>query len=372
MAATSATPSEEREMSFLYQSLGMDKRISEIVFAGSHDAAITGGSSSAQTQFFNIGVQAASGVRLFDLRILARKVGSGATMVGYHGIKTGKGESTYSNTVTKDVHDVKTNSGILGEFGLPLKDMLKQGKEFVTATGEFLIFKFDKCTNYKLIADYCVEILGTAIFGKLTLGDLSGKVVCVFSDSALPEMKPYKEADGILGFKSLRGEKNSVGTYDSNYLGLQYYGKGGTSAGAIYKTKTMKMNENVSKQRKMLMAMAERQEEWAADVLGMMYWTATGSLSSIRKRNENVMWGRTGVDRMGELWREGLEASVAQQLAQDKVKVLEHGGIRRVKAYFPNIIMIDFADLNKCKTIFALNKAVDDRLAKAYDDYTAA
>jgi hypothetical protein len=366
-------------MSFLYQSLGMDKRVTEIVFAGSHDASITSGSSSAQTQFFNIGVQAASGVRLFDLRILARKVGTGATMVGYHGAKTGSDKGTYSNTITKGVHEVKTNSGILGEFGLPLKDMLKQAKEFVTATNEFLIFKFDKCTNYKLIADYCVEILGTAIFkpigiefGKLTLGDLAGKVVCVFNDSALAEMKPHQESDGILGFKSLRGEKNSVGVYDPNYAGLQYYGKGGTSSAAIYKTKTMKMNENVSKQRKMLMAMAEKGDDWAADVLGMMYWTATGSISSIRKRNENVMWGSTGVDRMGELWREGLEASVSTQLARDKVKVLEFGGIRRIKAYFPNIVMIDFADLNKCKTIFALNKAVDDRLAKAYDQYIAA
>ena len=367
-------------MSFLYQSLGTSRRITEIVFAGSHDASIVSGSSNAQTQFFNIGVQAAAGVRLFDLRILARSVGSsGAQMVGYHGVKVGKSENVYNNKVTGQQHQVKTTGHILGEFGLPLKDMLTQAKEFVTATNEFLIFKFDKCTNYKLIADYCVTILGTAIFkpngiefGKLTLGDLAGKVVCVFADSALAEMAPYTDQDGILGFKSLRGEKNSVGTYDPNYSGLQYYGKGGTSAGAIYKTKHMKMNENISKQGKMLAAMGGKDEDWAGDVLGMMYWTATGSLSSIRKRNENVMWGQTGVDRMGELWREGLEHSVTTQLARDKIKVRTYGGVRRVKAYIPNVIMIDFADLNKCKTIFALNKVADDRLAKAYDEYTEA
>src|ERR1051325_2962832 len=98
-----------------------------------------------------------------------------------------------------------------GVFGLRLSEMLTQAKDFVESTQEFLIFKFDKCTNYPLIAEYCVSLLGDNIykpigieFGKLTLDDLKKKVVCVFSDSALPAMKPLTAADGILGFRSLK------------------------------------------------------------------------------------------------------------------------------------------------------------------------
>lgn len=357
-----------------YRDLGADKRLSEIVFAGSHDASITHGSSSAQTQDLDIAGQADAGVRLFDLRILARKVDGGATMVGYHGLKGGKGAGTFANKITGKAHDVKTHSSIKGEFGLPLAGMLRQARKFVEDTDEFLIFKFDKSTNYALIAEYCVTLLGDAIykpigkeFGKLTLDDLTSKVVCVFNDGVLGEMKPYTEADGILGFKSLKGEKNSVGKYNPNYPGLQYYGKGGTDWKKIYQTNKMKMKDNEGIQKKMLLAMAKQEDDFAADVLGMMYWTSTGFTSSIRKRNENTMWGDTGVRRMGELWRQGLEASIATQLERDRIKVLEFGGVRRIKAYFPNIIMIDFADEGKCQTIKDLNTTVDDKLAKAYD-----
>lgn len=363
-------------MPIRYRSYGADKRLSELVFAGSHDASITSGASSAQTQDLDIAGQADAGVRLFDLRILARKVDGGATMVGYHGLTGGKGKGTFANKITGKTHDVKTNSSIQGEFGLPLAGMLRQARKFVEDTDEFLIFKFDKSTNYALIAEYCVRLLGDTVykpigveFSKLTLDDLKGKVVCVFKDDALGEMKPYTAADGILGFKSLKGEKNSVGTYDPNYPGLQYYGKGGTDWKKIYQSNKMKMKDNEGIQKKMLMAMAKQQDDDAANVLGMMYWTSTGFTSSIRKRNEDTMWGATGVRRMGELWRQGLEASIATQLERDRVRVMEHGGIRRIKAYFPNIIMIDFADAGKCQTIADLNTAVDARLASAYDQF---
>lgn len=359
----------------------MDKRLTEIVFAGSHDASITSGSSKAQTQDLNVGEQAEAGVRLFDLRILARGYdGGGASLVGYHGSGGGKSTSTYSSSWTGKTHEVSTSSKMkYGEFGLKLSDMLKQAKSFVNETSEFLIFKFDKCTNYPLIADYCVKLLGENIykpigieFGKLTLNDLERKVVCVFNDGALQEMKPLGAADGVLGFRSLRGDQNSVRAYDPQYPGLQYYGKGGTAAWKVWKTRTGKMEENISKQKKMLLAMAKQEDDFAADVLGMMYWTSTGFISSIRKRNENVMWGKTGVRRMGELWRQGMEASIATQLERDQVKVLKFGGVRRIKAYFPNIIMIDFADSSKCQTIYDLNTAVDQRLAEAYDEYVKA
>ncbi|HTV42645.1 MAG TPA: hypothetical protein VMF08_18925 [Candidatus Sulfotelmatobacter sp.] len=359
-----------------YRDLGGSKRLQEIVFAGSHDASITSGSSSAQTQDLDIGGQAAAGVRLFDLRILARKFkDGGASLVGYHGVARGKSTSQFTSSHTGKTQDVKTNSDIMGEFGQKLSTMLKQGKDFVEKTGEFLIFKFDKCSNYPLVADYCTKLLGTAIykpigieFSKLTLNDLKKKVVCVFNDGALKEMKGYGAKDGILGFRSLKG-KDGVGVYDPEYPGLQYYGKGGTDWKKIYQTNNMKMKDNQDIQKKMLLAMARQEDDFAANVLGMMYWTSTGFTSSIRKRNENTMWGGTGVARMGQLWREGLEASISTQLQRDQIKTLTYKGVTRMKAYFPNIIMIDFADPGKCKTIYDLNKVAEEKLAAAYNKY---
>ncbi|MCD9027864.1 hypothetical protein LDO26_06555 [Luteimonas sp. BDR2-5] len=368
---------ENPDMPLLYQNLGWSRRLYETVFAGAHDASITSGSSCAQTQSLDIADQARAGVRLFDLRIIAQATPGGPRHVGYHGSPGGKKVGTLA--VPRNAQQqVVTHAKITGEFGLGLSEMLDQARHFVTFSGEFLIFKFDKCTNYALIADECVQRLGDAIykpigkeFGKLTLGDLSGKVVCVFNDSALPNMAALGAQDGILGFRSLRGEKNSVGAYDPLYAGLQYYGKGGTSPLNIWKTKAGKIDENEEKQRKMLLAMAAQANDDSPNVLGMMYWTSTGSISSIASRNR-VMWGATGVRRMEQLWEEGLEASIRLQAERDRIRVMRHGGIPRLKAYFPNIVMIDFADPDKCQTIYDLNTAADARLIRAYSDWRSA
>ena len=184
-------------MGVRYLTLGATRRLRETVFAGSHDASITSGGSSAQTQDLEIDGQADAGVRLFDLRIAAHKQGNTVSMVGYHGMlggkKTGltaKNPFKPNETVTLD----KTNSKITGEFGLGLGKMLKQAKTFVEDSGEFLIFKFDKCSNYPVIAEFCVEILGNNIFkpigkefSKLTLEELCKKVVCVFNQKVLDD-----------------------------------------------------------------------------------------------------------------------------------------------------------------------------------------
>ncbi|MDR0786352.1 MAG: hypothetical protein LBG44_00550 [Gemmatimonadota bacterium] len=365
-------------MPIRYQNLGSTKRISEIVFAGSHDASITSGSSNAQTQDLDILGQAEAGVRLFDLRILAKGSDkSGASLVGYHG--SGGGKNTFQGTSlhTGGAYNVKANQSMkLGTFGLKLSGMLQQAKRFVEETGEFLIFKFDKSTNYKLIADYCTSILGNAIykptgieFGKLQLDNLAQKVVCVFNDAAMrDELRNIPAASGIIGFRNLRGDGNTVKVYDPEYPGLQYFGKGGTSVANIFSTKAGKRKENEAKQKKMLMAMAQVEDDFAANALGMMYWTSTGLLESIRERNK-VMWSTTGVRRMQELWTGGLEEAVRIQCGRDRIRTLTHNNVTRVKAYFPNIVMIDFADPGKCQTIYDLNTVVDQKLAEAYNQY---
>lgn len=368
-------------MSVTYYGLGAQRRLHEIIFAGSHDAAITSGSSNAQTQNLNILEQARVGIRLFDLRILAAGNEDGASLVAYHGSpKTPKQIQMHSSHTNKTQAVNVSKSMTAGTFGLKLSTMLEEAKTFVTSSNsnkEFLILKFDKCTNLKLIAEYCVAILGNSIFkrtsniefSKLTLQDLAGKVVCVFNDSALAKTVDLKlgAADGILGFRSLKS-KDGPRTYLPNYSGMQYFGKGGTNPFKFWKTNNGKISENYSKQKKLMLQMACANDLQSPNVLGMMYWTSTGLLSSINCRN-NQMWSKTGVRKMNELWRCGLEASIGHQLEQERVKCLAWGGKMRLKAFFPNIIMIDFASADKCQTIFSLNKLKDEMLADAYNKY---
>ncbi|MFV0358368.1 hypothetical protein [Tropicimonas sp.] len=369
-------------MPIRYMDLGGDRRISSIVFAGSHDASITGGKWNSRTQNKTIGEQARCGVRLFDLRIIGRTGPGGGSLVGYHG-STGRAKKidATSTHTGEDYDDVRLRRFMaLGTFGLKLSDMLKQARAFVRDSGEFLIFKFDKCENYQLIADYCTSILGRRIFtsgrgnefGKVTLDELSGKVVCVFPDGekGLGQIAGARPEDGILGFRSLKGDDGQPKPYDPAWCGLQYIGKGGTSLpDKAYK---YKVRDNIDKQRKIMLQMAQCATDDAANVLGMMYWTSTGLTASIRHR-DSYMWKDSNVRRMQELWNCGLEAAIRTQLARDRIKAMAYreqfGGTyqRRMKAFLPNIVMVDFADESKCDTIHALNLTVDRKLIAAYD-----
>ncbi|MCQ3830185.1 hypothetical protein HXX02_12085 [Microbulbifer elongatus] len=369
-------------MEITYYNLGPQRRLHEIIFAGSHDAAITSGKSNVQTQNLNIYQQAKVGVRIFDLRILAKGDAQEASLFAYHGSGKKAKQQTMHSAHTGKVHNVEVSPGMsLGSTGLKLSDMLNSAKRFVTepaTRNEFLILKFDKCSNWQLIAETCIAILGDRIFkkrgatefSKLTLQELAGKVVCVFNDKALKEIPGFTlgPQDGILGFRSLKSKKGPHKAYQADYSGMQYFGKGGTAVSHVFHSKRKKRKENFDKQKKIMLQMANSDDLQSPNVLGMMYWTATGLSSSI-KRRDDVLWNRTGVHKMGELWRCGLEASIGHQMELERIKCLEWGGKMRMKAFFPNIVMIDFASYDKCKTIYELNKLKDEMLANAYTQY---
>jgi hypothetical protein len=356
-----------------YFDLGPELRLSDIVFAGSHDASITGGDVNAKTQDLDIGGQARAGVRLFDLRILAHGGKEGASLVGYHGKGAGPEKLKMVSDHSGRSYDLKVSKSMsYGTVGEKLSTMLHQAKHFVDNSNEFLIFKFDKCKNYPLIADYCVSILGSSIYkpigielGKCTLDDLKGKVICVFNEKGLAEIKHLGTSNGMLGFRNLNSKEDPK-PYLANYPGLQYFGKGGTSAMAFWRSKSDKIDENYEKQKKLMLKMANAKIPTAPDVLGMMYWTTTGLKESIKERDA-VMWGTTGVRRMEELWNSALKKAIETQLEQDRMKCMEYGGKRRMKAFFPNIVMIDFADADKCQTIYDLNHVLENKLIEAYD-----
>jgi hypothetical protein len=360
-----------------YYRLGAFKQLNEIVMAGSHDAGITGGGANVQTQDKDIKGQAAAGVRVFDLRIAAATVpnvpgqqGKGAELRAFHADGMLQSKDTKSRFVT----DVGRQENITrtklkgGAFGLGLAKILDDARDFVTDNGdEFLILKFDKCSNWPLIAEACVSVLGNAIYkgtGNLntkTLFDLRGKVIVLFTaDGITAVRRDYPVNTGILGIRNLYDGAGGK-TYFPNFDGLQYFGKGGTSVAKPFG----KVGQNESKQAKLMRKGADGNP----DVMGMMYWTSTGVFESIKSRND-TMWNRGNVASLKRMWKSGLSEAIESRLTNN-IDPTSHAFGNVLKAFMPNIVMIDFADQTKCKTIYELNHVAATALtnaARALDD----
>ena len=342
-----------------YYQLGSQKQLNEIVMVGSHDAAITQGMSHVQTQSLNIADQADAGVRIFDLRItggVVGKVGVDKKPIGqlaaYHGSGIGaKGRMGVVETRTGQhaQMQVKPMTGVMGAYGQTLSAILTQARAFVENGNEFLILKFDKCSNWQMIAEACVDLLGGTIYtagGNLntaTLQQLAGHVVVLFGADGLKIIPSTYGAKGILGFKNLYSKSGTPGVYDPNFNGLQYVGKGGTKVGGtgLLRTYKYKMKENVKKQTKSL-AQGARVNQ---DVMGMMYWTTTGTTTSIKDRNK-FLWNEENQEGIVDLWESRIPQNVDPTLAS---------AAGMLKMFMPNFIMIDFADGPKCDKIFDLN-----------------
>ena len=142
------------------------------------------------------------GVRIFDLRIAAQKSDSkhgkhqGVQLKAFHGAVSKSSETRFVKDVNRVVK-VEGDSLKYGEYGMGLNKILKDAKAFVTTNGsEFLILKFDKCSNWTLIAEACVSVLGanTIYKGKGSLNttplkDLKGKVVVVFTSDGIEAVR---------------------------------------------------------------------------------------------------------------------------------------------------------------------------------------
>jgi hypothetical protein len=342
-----------------YYSLGKKKQLNQIVFAGTHDAGITGGGSGVKTQSLNIGQQAGAGVRFFDIRIAAAVT----SQVDAQGRPVAELRAFHAddkvvmkldrNVVLKgagpDPVKLKQSKLAAGAFGQGLTEMLQQARNFVHSSvggSEFLMLKFDKCTNWAHIAQACRDVLGLALYkggGNLnttTLEDLRGKVIVLFPSKGLAET--HGATNGIMGFKNLSAEGTGYQTY---YDGLQYYGKGGTSPF----NPLNKIKQNIKKQAKLMGGAAALANP---NVVGMMYWTTTGLIESIRKRDDG-MWDAPNVAKMKNLWGQGLGDFVDGRVSAPAKSPMAKAQQRR--GFFPNIVMIDFADDNKCQQIRDLN-----------------
>jgi len=365
-----------------YAELGSHLYLKEIVFAGSHDAGITGGKANTQTQSKNIYKQAKAGVRLFDLRINAASVGwSGAELKAYHaGIGVIKHNVSRTMQATGDKESIVRSKLPVGAFGLGLREMLEQARAFVEKyTDEFLILKFDKSTNWTLIYAYCCQFLGISMYRGRTdlnyanIGDVAGSVVVLFHEDGVKEVKQADASAYILGFKNLYSKHGGSVTFDPVYAGLQYFGKGGTSINPITMkwSKSGKIAENEATQRAIMRRMAKDSTGLNYQVLGMMYWTSTGIVESIEKRNE-MMWSDHGKATLKALWKNGLRASIDARLASN-VNPASYASSGLLRTFMPNIIMIDFAREEYGAVIRGLNDIAHHRLTKLYiDDDTFA
>lgn len=348
-------------MAVSYKNL-LNKPVNELVFAGTHDAGIDGGGSNEQTQSMDIGGQASAGSRIFDLRVAVHsKVGGGNELQAYHG--QGLHKSFGGNRL------------LVGTWGSGLQQMLADARRFVTTkSSEFLFLKFDHCKNWDKIADMCIEVLGPSIYtggGNLNgkdAGDLSGKVVVLFTQSGLDKIGGSRPNDGILGIKSLYAKDAAQKAYDPTYAGLQYHGKGGTSA-MNGKSDGKKLAENIKKQSR-IMSPGRSHNGGDPNVMGMMYWTTTGLFRSIKKRDEGNWTTPSGGfgDGMRQLWLEGMSEYIDDNLpAYVDPQNFSSGTV--IKRFMPNFVMIDFADAKRCQAIFDLNQLSGTGLVQAARDH---
>lgn len=384
-----------------YINLGADKQLNEIVMAGSHDAGITSGPENAQTQSLDIRGQATAGVRFFDIRIAAHTVaganGKQAQLTAFHapGLKT-ETKTRYSSDLGRNV--TLERSKLKGDsfgaaWGLGLTKILQDAKGFVESadySSEFLILKFDKCTNWELIAETCRSVLGTAIYsagGNLntkTLGELSGKVICAFMSPGYAALKLPAQRVGITHIKNLY--KPPAG-YDSSFEGLQYWGAGGT---AINNNNfAQKIQENIQTQQAILdkASTGVREKRQAItgklkapgcaaanpNAIGMMYWTTTGAFKNIRTRND-LMWTKGHIGGLDTIWKGGFQSYIKNALPNN-VDACSFSSGGALKTFMPNIVMIDFADNTKCEHIYGLNVIAAVELVKVcrkLDIYSAA
>lgn len=386
-------------MAVTYYSEYKNKKLCEVVLLGSHDAGIAKGNSNTQTQTKGIGDQALKGARFFDLRIAAfANSGHGAGTVSMRAYHDDTKQSSYHKSNTRQNlgtldadgqiannrnQAMKVDYTVGGAKGGELYNMLAEAKAFVSAgpgAKEFLMLKFDKSTNWPLIADACIDVLGTSIYAppgdkanlnECTLRELRGKVIVLFTKDgcgACGLTALQRRQRGILEWKNLYSSKSgSAGGYQRNFVGLQYYGKGGVSASASGQTGKIRMNAEVQtalmqgqgaykteKTKKTATTAAQASTRGVhagvdANVVGLMYWTTTGmSTGGIQKRNDK-MWNKPNQEMLVAC------TGLATEMLPSNVNVADGGAANEVKRFMPNIIMVDFVTEHQGNLVKALN-----------------
>lgn len=353
-----------------------NKQLNQIVIPGAHDAGIYGeGKTNVITQALDIAQQANAGVRFFDMRIATVKRSDGSfEQRSYHLDKKFVKDRKHKGAKPGELqsHQVVAHMGGWGKD--TLADMLTQAKGYVTTKpSEFLILKFSKCFNLKDVVDTCVRVLGETQFNHnksggakinlntRTVGSLAGKVITLFDPKDMESLGFVINGQiysGCLSFGELfdKNTKSSK-TYQPNFHGLQYFGKFSS---------TSDVKTNTKKQTKLLAS----GQACDRNAMGMMYWTTTGLLGNIKDRNA-TMWTGVNSQALRDVWEGGYKTALTAQLGALNFNDLYQKNGRYYVAnknswtsFTPNIVMMDFADYQKCVTIYNLNRVKNEMLDK--------
>jgi hypothetical protein len=165
-----------------------------------------------------------------------------------------------------------------------------------------------------------------------------------------PNNKPHVKS-GLWSIQQWENLQKDRTSYCDVRRTLQYYGQFGDSAFSL--TTNSKFEKNKLIQLQTLGAARNLDRR----VLRMMYWTTTGLKQSIEDRND-TMWRRDRMREFLEVWQSGMGGNILQHspfLVHQNPKSMMGSVAQQIREYFPNIIMIDFADPGKCRYIFNLN-----------------
>lgn len=364
-----------------YAVLGGATKLHQMVMVGTHDAAITQGHSNVQTQNLDIGAQADAGVRFFDLRVAAKEVTlpgdvKSIQLTAYHGDLVKEKRNV---AVKGEQRQIKVSTMNYEGWGLSMTQIINGALAFFNNPvngSEFLLFKFDKCDNWLSIAEACVDGLPNHLYmggGHLntkTLEDLKGKVVVMFPPKGIEAIRPAMEKarkalmgnvagrnaaglDGIVPWQSIQKDKVA---YDHTKLNFQYCGGFGDSMGKA--TTGGKIQKNYDKQVENMTSATTKDPR----VIRMMYWTTTGVLQDIEDRNRE-MWQPPMLKGFLSAWDKGLSNTIVNH-TPNLPNALNPVAANQIRKFFPNIIMIDFADQDKCDLIFDLNLLTTGLVAK--------
>ncbi len=356
-----------------YLAAYQNKRLHDVVIPGAHDAGVyTQNDDNVQTQSLNISEQAEAGCRFFDCRIAAHRIKIDGHARYVHTAYHLNDNLVNEHKVSSNSNNVKTWQSMrdLGGWGGTLTTMVTQAKNFViNHPSEFIILKFSKCFNWVEVAETVETTLGQQRYlggGNINnkrVSQLAGSVVPVYDEASRKELAPYiaslpaNTPHGILFSRSLFDKKTKQSkNYLRGFEGLQYFGKFSS---------TDDIAANTAKQRKTMVKGAATNVE----VLGMMYWTTTGVFGNIRQRNDQ-MWTQTNIAALQQTWKAGLEAAISDRFGSDldiAKRLVSSGNARnghRLKAFMPNIVMMDFVDRAKCDTVEALNHVAAQELNK--------
>lgn len=354
------------------------KRLCDVVFPGTHDAGIYGKGlgGTARTQTLSLGEQAQAGVRYFDLRIATIKVNGKLEQRAYHAPALKQVKSKLGTYQEPSLTKAVSIGTFTGHGGDRLSQMLDQARAFVLANPEeFLILRFSKCGNMEEVVDQCLLKLGDERFASnvnlnvALVSSLLGKVIVIVEQADFDKLPHrHKMTPGILPVRGLFGAEGTAADYQPYKWGLQYFGK---------YSNTRSSEKNIRKQLDVL----AQGPVTSPELLGMMYWTLTTKIGekltktfeSIQKRDRK-MWTSSQQALVGA-WKQGVKdhiiarAGVMQRQWQTTGYPQQAIG-RSAKSFMPNIVMMDFADPDRCATIWNLNLATADLLARMSDDLT--